>query len=246
MNCPYCKGETSDELSFCSKCGRSIKRENQKEEPHHRALVSILAVFLCAIIGFGVMFINRIDGKNRRIKEIAMSEETMDSDSGQTTAPTQNEDSTESQEPKENKLYSIVENPQYESLYVQKYGLTLEYPMHYIKSDSENAYSVLSLKDPNEAAILEFFACDTDVPIQQFADMLTEKYGENAKLLDENYTEDAFYKKYRINNTDLIMSGKSNNKCICFYSFAFAQFEEHVYQKYYEYIDSHFIFNAEE
>ena len=142
-------------------------------------------------------------------------------------------------------LYSVVEEPQYESLYIQKYGLTIEYPSHYIKSEGESEYSVLSLKDPNEAAFLEFFSYDTDIPIRQFIDMLTESYNEDFKLLDEHYTENTFYKKYRSDKANIILSGRSNEKYICFYCFAFAQFEEHIYQNYYEHIDSHFKFDIE-
>lgn len=250
MKCPYCNGETSDELDFCSKCGRSIKRDNQKERPKYSALVVFLVILICVMVGFGIVFISRIDDMNKRTRDTTMNEEINDSDSAQEYTTDMEdtsiqEDTSEGQEPKENKLYSIVENPQYEALYVQKYGLMLEYPMHYIKFESDNEYSVLSLKDPNEAAILEFFACDIDAPIREFANVLTEEYDKNAKLLDESYTDDTFYKKYRDGNTDLILSGKSNDDSICFYRFVFAQFEEHIYQKYDEYINSHFIFKAE-
>ena len=251
MKCEYCGQECSDGLTFCSKCGKVFKKSGEiKKESSHSLVGVVLILVLLVIISIGYSFIRNIDNKNRELSNsITYDNDIKTEDAKQNEDLESKENTNEDKSQSDNIIYSVVESPQYDTLTVQKYNLSISYPSHFIKENNENEYSLLSLKDPNGAAMVEFYGTDSikGISSKELAEVLTENIeSENSKLLDEFFEGDSFYKKYRVDNAVYIIYGITTDSGVYFFNFAYAEFEDHVYSNYFNYIRDNFIVSNEE
>ena len=251
MKCEYCGQECSDGLTFCSKCGKVFKKSGEiKKESSHSIVGVVLILVLLVIISIGYSFIRNIDNKNRELSNsITYDNDIKTEDAKQNEDLESKENTNEDKSQSDNIIYSVVESPQYDTLTVQKYNLSISYPSHFIKENNENEYSLLSLKDPNGAAMVEFYGTDSikGISSKELADVLTENIEtKNSKLLDEFFEDDSFYKKYRVDNAVYIIYGITTDSGVYFFNFAYAEFEDHVYSNYFNYIRDNFIVSNEE
>ena len=251
MKCEYCGQECSDGLTFCSKCGKVFKKSKEiKKVSSHSFVGSVLILVLMVIISIGYSFIRNIDNKNRELSNaITYDNDIKTEDAKQNEDLETKENTNEDQPQSDNTIYSVVESPQYDTLTVQKYNLSISYPSHFIKENNENEYSILSLKDPNGAAMVEFYGTDSikGITSKELAEVLTENIeSDNSKLLDEFFEGNSFYKKYRVDNAVYIIYGITTDTGVYFFNFAYAEFEDHVYSNYFNYIRDNFIVNNEE
>lgn len=251
MKCEYCGQECSDGLTFCSKCGKVFKNSGEiKKESSHSLVGVVLILVLLVIISIGYSFIRNIDNKNRELSNtITYDNDIKTEDAKQNEDLESKENTNEDKSQSDNIIYSVVESPQYDTLTVQKYNLSISYPSHFIKENNENEYSLLSLKDPNGAAMVEFYGTDSikGISSKELAEVLTENIeSENSKLLDEFFEGDSFYKKYRVDNAVYIIYGITTDSGVYFFNFAYAEFEDHVYSNYFNYIRDNFIVSNEE
>ena len=251
MKCKYCGQECSDGLTFCSKCGKVFKKSGEiKKESSHSLVGVVLILVLLVIISIGYSFIRNIDNKNRELSNtITYDNDIKTEDAKQNEDLESKENTNEDKSQSDNIIYSVVESPQYDTLTVQKYNLSISYPSHFIKENNENEYSLLSLKDPNGAAMVEFYGTDSikGISSKELAEVLTENIeSENSKLLDEFFEGDSFYKKYRVDNAVYIIYGITTDSGVYFFNFAYAEFEDHVYSNYFNYIRDNFIVSNEE
>ncbi len=248
MKCEYCGQECSDGLAFCSKCGKVFKKSGDARKESSKSFIGIVLILvILVIIAVGYSFIKNIDSKNRELSNtITYNNDINTEDSKQKESLESKGNTNEEKAQSDNTIYSVVESPQYDTLTVQKYNLSISYPLHFIKENNENEYSLLSLKDPNGAAMLEFYGTDSikGIPSEELANVLTKNIEpENSKLLDEFFDVNSFYKKYRIDNAVYIIYGITTDAGVYFLNFAYAEFEDHVYTNYFNYIRENFIVN---
>ena len=244
MKCEYCGQECADGLSFCSKCGKTFKRQETVQKQSSSALGVVISIIVVTIIFVGgYSFVKNIDTKNRTLSNATKYEDVIETkEKSDQNASESNEKTPENTE-EDNTVYSVVEAPQYDLYEVQKYNMSFEYPNHFIKVANDNEYSVLSLKDPNNAAVIDFYGTDSikGAIAREVADILTENIEkENSKLLDESFDGQCFYKKYRIDNTVYIIYGIVDENGVYFFNFMYAEFEEHVYNEYFTHIKDNF------
>ena len=251
MKCEYCGQECSDGLTFCSKCGKVFKKSGEKTKESSRSLVGIVLILvILIIIAVGYSLIKNIDSKNRELSNTITYDNDINTEDAKQKEDLESKENANEENPQnDNTIYSVVESPQYDTLTVKKYNLSISYPSHFVKENNENEYSLLSLKDPNGAAMVEFYGTDSikGISSKELADVLTENIeSENSKLLDEFFEDNSFYKKYRVDNAVYIIYGITTDTGVYFFNFAYAEFEDHVYSDYFNYIRDNFIVIDEE
>lgn len=233
MRCERCGQEVRENLNFCSKCGHSFNKPSHKRSSIVPAIVS--AVIVVIIAGAALFMFLPKEGANRSQRK----DRTENIKQEEASEKTQQSESLENDE-----IYTVIEEPKYDAIEIHKHNLHIEYPEHFIQEKSDNENIILSLKDPNGVATLEFMIFETGhkVLTSEVLSMLkTEIYSDDAmRLLDEVSDDNAFMQKYRYKNSIIYSYGMSTDADICLFAFAYAEFEAHVYEKYFEHISEKF------
>ena len=140
MKCEYCGQECSDGLTFCSKCGKVFKKSGEKTKESSRSLVGIVLILvILIIIAVGYSLIKNIDSKNRELSNTITYDNDINAEDAKQNEDLESKENTnEDKSQSDNIIYSVVESPQYDTLTVQKYNLSISYPSHFIKENNEN------------------------------------------------------------------------------------------------------------
>lgn len=142
-----------------------------------------------------------------------------------------------------NVIYTVVESPNYNILENKKYGVHIEYPDHFVVSNTESENYILALRDPNNAAMLNVIALpENSLTPTEIANLIENTLFKDKQLtkLDEYFTDNRLYRKYRLDNMIIQLVGIVSSDSICILDFRYAEFEAHVYDKYFQYINEHF------
>lgn len=245
MKCPYCNNETPDNLTFCSRCGRNFDLAPKKKESHIPVVVTIIiaaAVFFS--VSFAILFSN-----TDRIKRHRSADETTATVSPIQTAvadikATETPVETTEKEEKDDAIYSVVEEPKYIEKQYQMYGINISYPEHFreIANEIDDNNTIIQLEDTNNAAMVQYWWIEHNGASVSDADYaLNEALSEDdITIIDEKYDDVSIYKKYRLGDWICIIKGIKIDKYMCLMSFVYAEFESHVYEKYYDYMSNHF------
>lgn len=195
-------------------------------------VIFVLILAMTILIYFNMDQDRFSERKEQRREQYSQNEDTAPS-------PTPDNDSGDENDV----IYTVVENPSYNILENKKYGVHIEYPDHFVVSNTESENYILNLRDPNNAAILNVIAIPGNslTPIE-VADLIENTLFEDKQLtkLDEYFTDNRLYRKYRLDNTIIQLAGIVSSDSICILEFRYAEFEAHVYDKYFQYIHEHF------
>ena len=233
MRCERCGQDIKENLTFCSKCGHSFNKPSQKRSSVVPAIVS--AVIVVIVVGTALFAFLPKEGVNRSQKK----------DRTETIKQEEVSEDTQKSESQENdEIYTVIEEPKYDALEIRKHNLHIEYPEHFIQEKSDDENIILSLKDPNGVAALEFMVFETGQKVltsEVLSKLKNEIYNDDGmKVLDEVSDDSRFMQKSRYKNSIIYSYGISTDTEICMFAFSYAEFEAHVYEKYFEHISDKF------
>ena len=230
MRCSYCGRENENDKIFCSGCGTKLTYYVQSNQSSIKSIM--LVIFIAVICVMGIILAVSYLGKSGE------KQETFQEQVAETT------DNNEVKRDEEKSIYTIVDEPVYKVYINKEYSLQMPYPSHFVLKEADDMNTLFSAEDPNGAAKISLLAFRDmqGVMVNDVLTIMENSINESGGTIkDRQMTQNGFYLKAKYDNAVVCTQGYLIDGRLCCLEFSYAEFESHVYEKYFSYMADNLI-----
>lgn len=225
MRCSYCGRENENDKVFCSGCGTKLTYYVQSNQTSAKSIILIIFVVVICVMGIilGVLSIGKREEKQEIVQEQIVE-----------TA-----DNNDVERNEEGSIYTVVEEPVYKVYINKEYSLQMPYPSHFVLKEADDMNTLFSAEDPNGAAKISLLAFRDmqGVMVNDVLTIMENSINESGGTIkDRQITQNGFYLKAKYDNAVVCTQGYLIDGRLCCLEFSYAEFESHVYEKYFSYM----------
>lgn len=226
MRCSYCGRENEDDKIVCSGCGTKLAYATSTNQSSTKSIMLIIVIVVICVAG--VILAVSCLGKRETRQEVIREQNTEVVDNN-----------VHERSGEDESIYTVVDDPTYKEYLNKEYSLKIPYPNHFILKEADDVNIIFSAEDPNGAAKINLLAFRDmqGVIVNDALTILETSIKESGGIIkDRQITQNGFYLKAKYDNAVVCTQGYLFDGKLCCLEFSYAEFESHVYEKYFSYM----------